>query len=423
MNTPTISVFDVFTPTRHAEKGFVEREKELNNQLVQSLRTPGMQVVLYGHSKSGKSSLIFNKLNQLYENVVITRCMDGMNMNQLLVNAFDSLDKYYIKGASNNINSSISVGYNNIKAQMDSSITEITERIVPVQLTAQRLAEFFGEISCCWVLEDFHKIELSEKKKLSQMLKVFMDTATEYPDVKIIAIGAVGTGREVVEYDIEMKDRVTEINVPLLSPQEIAKIIYKGEELLNLKFKNSVIKKIQKYSNGLGSICHQLCLNMCINQDIHSNAPERVSFNDSHLNTAIQTYLNSRSDSMKKAFDEAVKIKRSGKYENGKLILNAIIELDKEECTYNEILSIIQKENIEYPAGNLTLYLKQLTSSDRGAILRYDASANKYSYTDPFMKAYAQCLIDSKDLDSKEEFDFQISIKDLLKRMEIKIKK
>ena len=48
---------DVFTPTKPAILTFVEGEY-LNAQLVDALRTPGKQLVVYGHSGSGKTTLL-----------------------------------------------------------------------------------------------------------------------------------------------------------------------------------------------------------------------------------------------------------------------------------------------------------------------------------------------------------------------------
>src|SRR5690606_6742915 len=102
-------------------------------------------------------------------------------------------------------------------------------RALPPQLTPQALGKFLGAAGACWVLEDFHKIEESQKEHLSQLMKVFVDMADEFPDLKIIAIGAVDTARQVVQYDDEMKNRVAEIPVSLMHPDEIKAIIKKGE--------------------------------------------------------------------------------------------------------------------------------------------------------------------------------------------------
>lgn len=71
------SVRDVFTPTKPARIAFVERE-EVNDKLVNALRTPGKQLVVYGHSGTGKTTLLLNKLQQLYEHHITTRCMKGL---------------------------------------------------------------------------------------------------------------------------------------------------------------------------------------------------------------------------------------------------------------------------------------------------------------------------------------------------------
>lgn len=44
-------VHKVFTPTTTTRLAFVERE-QLNTKLINALRTPGKQVVVYGHSGS-----------------------------------------------------------------------------------------------------------------------------------------------------------------------------------------------------------------------------------------------------------------------------------------------------------------------------------------------------------------------------------
>ncbi len=85
----------VFTPTMPALVNFVPRAASLNNRLVYALQTPGTQIVIFGHTGSGKTTLLINKLHQIYERHITTRCYEGMNFDQLLVNAFDELDAFY----------------------------------------------------------------------------------------------------------------------------------------------------------------------------------------------------------------------------------------------------------------------------------------------------------------------------------------
>jgi len=56
-----------------------------------------------------------------------------------------------------------------------------------------------------------------------------MDLSDEYETLKIIAIGAVNTARQVIEYDEEMKNRVSEIPVQLMTDSEIKKLLSLGK--------------------------------------------------------------------------------------------------------------------------------------------------------------------------------------------------
>lgn len=237
------SVYKVFTPTTPARLAFVERD-QVNSKLVNALRTPGKQIVVYGHSGSGKTTLLVNKLHQLYEYHLTSRCMKGVTFESIILDAFDQLAPYYCSEKTSSSGSKVmmqlSQDYFLIKSQVaferTSKVDSKEERILPPQLTPQALGRFIGQIGSCWVLEDFHKIDENERSKLSQIMKVFMDMADEFPALKVVAIGAVDTARQIVEYDSEMKNRVAEIYVPLMQTEEIQAVITKGGELLNIGF-------------------------------------------------------------------------------------------------------------------------------------------------------------------------------------------
>lgn len=391
------NLYKVFTPTTPARLTFVERD-DINSKLVNALRTPGKQIVVYGHSGSGKSTLLINKLHQLYEVHLTSRCMEGVSLEGLIVNAFDQLAPYYKSEESHVLKTSVSAqlsqDYFSIKTQINTTRNDESGsksiRILPPQLTPQALGRFIGQAKSCWVLEDFHKIDEIERKKLSQIMKVFMDMADEYPTLKIIAIGAVDTARQVVEYDSEMRNRVAEINVPLMRNNEIESIISKGGELLNLEFDLDLIKGIAAYSNGLASICHHLCLNICITNDIYDTLNEKLIINLNSLNPALSLYFDESSDTLKKAFDMAFKQERVKKYDNNKLILNALSGLPPIGATASEIFDIIKQYERMYPRGNLTRFIGKLCNEKEISVIRHDSVSGKYSFSDPIYRAFAQ---------------------------------
>jgi GTPase SAR1 family protein len=422
------SVQDVFTPTRPARIAFVERDS-VNDKLVNSLTTPGKQVVVYGHSGTGKTTLLANKLTQLYEFNITTRCMKGMTFEQLILDAFDQLEPYFSAERSSALKTTtgvdLSATYKMLQAKISSQTTvEATEkqnRMLPPQLTPQALGKFLGIHKACWVLEDFHKIDEAEKVELSQLMKVFMDLSDDYADLKIIALGAVDTARQVVDFDREMRNRVSEIHVSLMTEAEIYAIIEKGEKALNVRFSESIKKLIATHSNGLASVCHQLCLNMCHAAGLVETVDgEPKPLTDEHLEKAVKTYIEEVSDSIKSAFDKALKQRRKTQYPNAEVIIRALSSVESLGAARADILKKIRATESKYPEANLKYMLLKLCTAEYGEIVRFDSNSGLYSFSEPMYRVYAMAQFKQTSTKSKgghinqlEAFLFQALAKEL----------
>ncbi|MCE9622653.1 MAG: ATP-binding protein [Actinomycetia bacterium] len=391
-------VFQVFTPTTQAKINFVERHS-LNERVVDALRTPGKQVVIYGETGSGKSTLLSNKLDQLYEAQITTRCQNLMTFEQLIIDAFDQLAPFYVEGGSfateASTRSTLGADFRAIRAQVEvgKSVKSGSDlkRVLPPQLTPQRLGQFLGERKICWVLEDFHKVAKAEKTALSQSLKVFCDLAQAYPQVKIVALGATDSAREVVEYDPEMANRVAEIHVPLMTDVEIFEILSGGEQLLNIDF-GTLKDLIVTYSVGVAAICHQLALNMCTTRGVNETSEDKIVFDASDLQAALKKYIDDQSDTLKSRFDKALRRMRVKKYDNCQIILRVMATGDPDGMLHSEILAEVRKVHPKYPPSNLTTYLRALQSEDRGAVLK-SSNAGRYSFTDPYHYLFCHLLL------------------------------
>jgi len=419
----------VFTPTSPAQLTFVNREG-FNTRLVTALNTPGKQIVIYGHTGSGKTTVILNKLKQTYTYEITTRCMEGMTFEQLVLDAFDQLSPYYVEAISSDTTSEISTGIKSIYAGIQAQVTakqttkvgKNEQRILPPQLTAQNLSNFIGEIKACWVLEDFHKLEKGERSKLSQVMKVFMDQAVNYPELKIIAIGAVDTARYVVQYDHEMKNRVSEIEVPLMIEDEVKQILTKGEECLNIEFDDNVRLSIVKFSNGIAAVCHALAMNCCMAKGIYQTVENKVVIDSDDLNKALEAYVEESSDSLKSVFDKAFKVAKTTKYDNYRLIIAALTKYPQEGVVKGAILQDMQKDYPDYPSTNLSHCLGKLQSSERGAVVRFDSSSNLYSFAEPIYRVFALAYLENTKGESLEQMTFDDAItndviKDLTKEL------
>lgn len=208
--------------------------------------------------------------------------------------------------------------------------------------------------------------------------------------MKIVAIGAVDTARQVVDYDPEMRNRVAEINVSLMSDEEIGGIIDKGEAALSVRFDRNVRRQVVKHSNGLPSVCHHLCLNMCDSAGIVATSRDGViALGATHLEKALKVYVDEASDSIKHAFGKALKQRKKAKFNNAELIIAAMIRVKEHGAARNEILRKIRESEAAYPEANLKYLLPKLCTQEYGGVIRYDATSGVYSFSDPIYRAYA----------------------------------
>ncbi len=403
------SVIEVFTPTRPARLTFVERDS-VNDQLVDSLRTPGKQVVVYGPSGSGKTTLLVNKLNQIYETHVTVRCVAETTFSQVLARAFDHLGAFIASSktskSGNQSKVNFSAEYAKLKAEVEASADFVEEetraRTIALQITPERLAEFLGMARACLVLEDFHKMSTPEKVRVAQAMKVFMDMADSYPDVRLVLIGAVDTAREVIEYDREMHNRVSEVRVPLMDDQEIRQVLVKGEALLNVIFHGNLKSEISRYANGVASVAHQLGLNLCFAANIAETCDKRFEFDTHHLESAIARYVQDSADTLKAAFGRALRRERIRRFDNTRLILTALADSGADGARHSELLAAIRKIEPDYPSGNLTNYLLELQCQYRGGLIRYEADSGRYAFSNPLYFTYALLTLSSDDRARRE---------------------
>jgi len=398
------SVYDVFTPTTPARVNYVARG-EVNDILVDALRTPGKQVIVYGESGCGKSTLLQRKLTEIYESHIITRCNAKSTFESIVMDAFDQMDKYYVEGkvkeSSKSGKGTLGAQFWAVKASVESQVSnrEATSsaRVLPPQLTPQRLGQFMGAQDVCWVLEDFHKVPTAEKVALAQTLKVFSDLSAEFPALRIVAIGATDTAREVVQYDREMANRVAEIRVPLMTEAELMRVLVNGSSLMNVAAVG-VYDSIVKFSSGLASTCHHLALNACLAAGIEATPSVTERLTQGHLNKAITRYVDESSDTLKALFEGALRRQRVRKYDNARLIISALADGPLEGISTSQIISHIRKVHPDYPTGNATTYLRRLTGNGQGGVIK-QAPDGRFRLAEPMFHSYAQILLGKRNTD------------------------
>ena len=394
------NLINVFTPTSPATVTFVDRAKEdVNNRLVRALQLPGNQVVIYGHSGSGKSTLLQNVLFRTYEKQVNTNCMQGMTFEEVMLDAFDQLQEFYVEEITNTkkvkVDAKAKADYLAIQAQIgavyENSDGQKQVRMLPPQLTPQSLGRLLGESGYCWVLEDFHKIEGEEKKRLAQMMKVFVNLSSIHKDLKIVALGAVNTARQVVKSDKEMRKRVSEIHVELMDEDEIKEIVKKGCKALNIVINEQLQDDIARHSNGLASICHKICYLMCSSALITKTVEEAVEFFPEDLQEALSEYVKDEEDTLRDAFDSALKI------EKVEPTLRVLVAQDQTGAHIDDLYRWAKTNGVRVAKKKLKEDLELLEKDEFGELIKLEENSQKYSFIDPFYCSFAMAYFEQKD--------------------------
>lgn len=392
---------DVFTPTTTAQLNYVVRDK-LEKTVESNILLPGKQVVIYGHSGGGKTTITLHILKKLRRPYIITHCESATTLNDILLSAFDALNKFYISQYKQSSTASIGAGirteFNSIAGQINAQRVENEEqtkvRLLPPQLTPQKLAQFLGEVKAVWIIEDFHKVDIAEKRRIADILKIFVDSANRYPEVKIICIGAVDTARELVELDDNLNTRIAELHVPLLEDAEIKGLVQKGCECLNISMSDSLIEKIVYYSNNLASLAHQMCYDICQSNGIDRKRIKKKSIDDSCFKDAVELYITSNSDTLKRIYDSIVKNQIAW------YILKTFATKDK-PLSFNEIKGGVCANSRSYADDTIQAKLDELAQPAMN-VIRYDSNSGKYSIATPFWGAFLKMQLALENAKTKK---------------------
>lgn len=384
---------DVFTPSSSAELTFVRRpsiEKKFHSQF----KLCGKQIIIYGHSGSGKTTFLNKYFKEHNVSVVTIHCASDMAFNQIHLNAFDQLDSFYKQTGSISETEGAKVlggiEANGFKStgEVSSSHTQVAGfvRLVNPQVTPQRLAEVLGTEKKVLVIEDFHKLPDEEKKKLADMLKIFIDQANKYPTLKVICIGAVDTAREIVKLDNNLKQRVYECEIPLLNDTEIKEIVVRGCELLNIEMTDDLVERIVHYSNQLGALAHQLSYDVCGCEGIIKSQVRKKRLTGEKFANAVEGYIDARSDTLREVYERAVKDPL------GWYILRTFSNRPLSKLSLKSISRKVNTADHPFSENDVALKLAELSTAEVG-ILRSDFNSSMFAVSDPFWGAFIKMRI------------------------------
>ena len=409
----------VFTPTTSAKLSYISRPS-LETTISSCLETQGKQIILFGNSGSGKTTIIRYILKKKGIRHIITNCETKTTLEDLLLAAFDKIDKYYISGKTSKTSKAITNELKSELAKIGSSIkSNITDensttvsRILPPQLTPQKLAEYLGEMDAVWIIEDFHKVNEQEKIRIADILKIFIDVANDYNNVRVVCIGAVGSAKELMDLDSNLFPRVAQINIPLLTDDEIYKIIERGENLLRIKMSQNLKDKIIHYSSNVASISHQMCFDICQASDVLKTQIRVKELGDARFKLAVEAYINNNADTFKSVYDSIAKEPISW------YILRTLSDADERGLNFEMLYKKLVNSNPKQKFNKIQISDQlRLLSTSESNLVKFDSNSEKFFISTPFWKAFVRMqqaveAAQSKQLQNKKRKNLTLQSQD-----------
>lgn len=401
-NYHPVKTIEVFTPTKAADLNYIERP-ELEKQINSSLDVPGKQIVIFGHSGSGKTTVVRRLLNRKGLKFIQIHCEKNTTYNDILLDSFDQLDMFITSEKSiqtaQKISGKLSAEYKSIKSEL---VTETSKqdsqkqvRLLPSRLTPQKLATFCGEGEIVLIIEDFHKVEESEKKRIADLLKIFVDKANDYTISQIICIGACENVTDLVKLEPNLQCRVDECKVAMLSDKNIAKIVSNGCKLLNVTMEDSLQEKIVYYSARIGSQAHQMCYDIFTAKGIDKRQRKTVHLTDVDFEYAVRGFLRANEGTLSTVYEAAIR------NQLGWYILKTFSRNQKSKLPFKEICKIVNSSKMTFTEDDIQAKLNELCSSEFG-VLYFNTNSGKYSLASPFWQSFLRMQFAHEDAERRQ---------------------
>jgi Cdc6-like AAA superfamily ATPase len=229
---------DVFGVRSKLIESYIERESV--DKAFKEALTDGNEVIVYGSSKQGKTSLILNNLQE-YQYVKVecspqTQPIDIYKsiLRQIGIKFIESetTEEKYEHGGKASAGFRIKIPFIGDSAATveisDKALSGATKRETYVEYNlelAQDVSEILKQhkVKKYLILENFHYLTLEVQETLAYDLRVFQDQG-----IIFIILGIWREANRLVQFNGDLLDRITEIPVEPWSVADFKKVIKKG---------------------------------------------------------------------------------------------------------------------------------------------------------------------------------------------------
>lgn len=286
---------DVFGVKSTLIKSYLERE-EVDEKFKAALSS-GNEIVIYGSSKQGKTSLLLKHLD--VDKYIKVECSPQTTTTDIYKSVLRQIGITFIE--SETVESTVERGFK-VNGGFKVKVPFIGETGINPELSKQTgqtkeqntthveynlaLAQDVSELLRTQkfkkfiVLENFHYLPNEIQETLAYDLRIFQD----YSFIFII-LGIWREANRLVQFNGDLLDRVTEVPVEPWNRDDFLRVIEKGEKLLNVDFSNVKNQVVDESFNSVG-VVQEICKLSCLEAGLKSSSPDTVYITKEHFEVA-----------------------------------------------------------------------------------------------------------------------------------------
>ncbi|WP_018861299.1 hypothetical protein [Thioalkalivibrio sp. ALJ3] len=297
----TYKTTDVFGVKSTLIKSYIEREAV--DKRFQDALGSGNEVIVYGSSKQGKTSLILRHLEPAqYVKVECSPQTTTVDIYKSILRQLgvtfiesESLEATYESGAKVGGGFMAKVpffgdaGVNTEADERRGDSSGRTETHIEYNLAlAQDVSELLHAktFDRFVVLENFHYLPHEVQESLAYDLRIFQDHHLIF-----VVLGIWREANRLVQFNGDLLDRVTEVPVEPWSAEDFLAVIGKGEELLNVDFSQVRDRIVAESFDSVG-VVQELCKFCCLEAGVDATSQTKVSITPEHLESAMEAKAN-----------------------------------------------------------------------------------------------------------------------------------